>query len=151
VALFDDFSVSSWEAISKGGLLLGLETDRTRKLLQVYSSIYKANKLQADLREAAMRGAMPNAMMTAQTASQEYRSMLKAALDDLDAAFRDLGMPHVRISLEPTFRQGVGRARRVFRTGINPRVRRATPTRAGGTFRKSKSTSYAGVGSVFLC
>ncbi len=91
--LFDDFSVSSWEAISKGGLLLGLKPDRLRKLLQVYSLIYKANNLQAGLREAATRGVMPNVMVTPQTASQEYRNMLEAALNNLDTAFRDLGMP----------------------------------------------------------
>jgi len=90
---FDDFSVSSWEAISKGGLLLGLESDRTRKLLQVYSLIYKANNLQAGLREAATRDVRSNAIISVPTASQEYRKMLEAALNNLDAAFRDLGMP----------------------------------------------------------
>ncbi len=89
---FDDFSVSSWETISKGGLLLGLKSDRTRKLLKVYSLIYKANNLQAGLREAAMRGVTSNVTVTPQTASHEYRSMLGAALDNLDTAFRDLGM-----------------------------------------------------------
>ena len=86
-----EFSVSAWEAISKGGLLLGLASDRTEKLLQVYSRIYRANDLLAGLREHTM--GVANAMANSATVIHEYKGSLEAALNNLDVAFSDLGMP----------------------------------------------------------
>jgi hypothetical protein len=40
---FDVFDVSAWEAISRGGLLLGLDSDYVNKILNIYKFIYKSN------------------------------------------------------------------------------------------------------------
>lgn len=39
------FSVSAWETVSKGGLLLGLKPEEITKFLQAYNLIFRANML----------------------------------------------------------------------------------------------------------
>jgi hypothetical protein len=39
------FSVSAWETVSKGGLLLGLKSEEITKFLQAYNWIFRANML----------------------------------------------------------------------------------------------------------
>jgi hypothetical protein len=82
------FDVSSWEAISKGGLLLGLDSEYVKKILKVYSLVYKANYLLNGLvdRTTGTTSALSNSSQIAQA----YRQHLSETFDNLDAAFREL-------------------------------------------------------------
>ena len=88
VAPLNYFEVNSWEAVSKGGLLLGLEAEHVKKLIAVYSLIYKANYLQGRLFEYTV-GPSSNLKDTPDMV-KGYRHNLSDTFDGLDATFREL-------------------------------------------------------------
>jgi hypothetical protein len=81
------FDVTAWETISKGGLLLGLKPDEITQLLNIYSLVYQANHLLAQLLEASagIGSAMASAPQTREVVTQNLEATLNALRDAFSA------------------------------------------------------------------
>jgi hypothetical protein len=85
---FDFFDVSAWEAISRGGLLLGLDSDYVNKILNIYKFIYKSNSIINVITEhtSGTSSSLTNSIDTVNT----YKQKLSIVLEKLNAAFGEL-------------------------------------------------------------
>lgn len=82
------FDVAAWETVSKGSLLLGLDSAVISKLLHVYSLEYRANELSAGILDTytGIGSSLSNAGVTREMLVTSY----KEALRDLRSAVSDL-------------------------------------------------------------
>jgi hypothetical protein len=85
---FQMFDVTAWEAISKGGLLLGLKSEEITKFLHIYRVVYQANHLISQLLEFA--AGIGSAMQSAPQTRQTIISNLQIALKELEVAFSEV-------------------------------------------------------------
>jgi hypothetical protein len=88
-APIEKFDVAAWETISKGGLLLGLDSAVVTKLLRVYSLEYKANDLSARLLATTI--GVDSALIDAQNIRNMLLGILEKTLQELQSSLTDLG------------------------------------------------------------
>jgi hypothetical protein len=88
-ASIEKFDVAAWETISKGSLLLGLDSAVVTKLLRVYSLEYKANDLSARLLENTI--GTESALNKAPAIRNILAGILEKTLQELQSAVTDLG------------------------------------------------------------
>ena len=84
----EDFDVSAWEAISKGGLLLGLDVDYVNKILMLYNLVYKANSIINVIIEHT--NGTSASLMNANDTVNTYKQKLSDVLEKLGVAFEEL-------------------------------------------------------------
>jgi len=86
----EKFDVTAWETISKGGLLLGLDPAETNKFLNAYRLAYQANDLSAQILDLTV--GVRSALSSANQTKSLYLNSLKITLEELQAAFSELGV-----------------------------------------------------------
>ena len=82
------FDVSAWEAVSKGGLLLGLNPDKIGKFLLVYKLCYQANDKNAQLNDP-MTGTR-SALTNSKELAEFFGKSLKMTLAQLHQAMLEI-------------------------------------------------------------
>jgi hypothetical protein len=82
------FSVSAWETVSRGGLLLGLKPDEITKFLTAYNQVYRANALEARIIDTLV--GVESSMSNADETRQKFIGELQSLLTSLEPRLKDL-------------------------------------------------------------
>ena len=79
---------AAWQAISNGGLLIGLNSDQINRLLRIYSLVFQVNALVAKLLD--LRTGMSYSLNQAPQIRQIIFDELQGKLSELQKAFADV-------------------------------------------------------------